>query len=116
MSNSLKQLTQLVTEFRDERDWKQFHTVKDMMLSLMLEAAELAEHSQWKNEEEFQDYLKGHRDEIGDELADVLYWVLLLAHDLEVDMCSAFTKKLDRNREKYPIALAKGKSQKYDSL
>ena len=80
--SDIKKLTELITKFRDARDWKQFHNPKDMSLSLVLEAAELMEHFQWRNSEEMKEYVVSHKNEVGAELADVLYWVLLISHDL----------------------------------
>lgn len=108
--------TEQIIKFRDERDWKQFHRAKDMMLSLMLEAAELAEHAQWKSEQEFSAALPGLREKIGEELSDVLYWTLLIAHDLGVDLRGAFAAKMRKNEAKYPVELAKGTHRKYDQF
>lgn len=112
----LQNLTNLIIKFRDARDWKQFHNPKDTSLSLVLEAAELMEHFQWKNSEEMSEYVKGHKYEIGEELADVLYWVLLISHDLKIDIKKALEKKLVVQESKYPVEKAKGKHTKYTEL
>jgi NTP pyrophosphatase (non-canonical NTP hydrolase) len=109
-------LTKLVNEFRDARNWRQFHTLKDMALSLMLEAGEVAEHFQWRQEKDVSDYLKAHRDELGEELADVMYWVLAIANDSDIDLDSAFRAKMMRNGEKYPVEKAKDRADKWDKL
>jgi dCTP diphosphatase len=114
--NSLEDLTAKITAFRDARDWKQFHNPKDLALSLVLESAEVLEHFQWKNEEEVKKYLKVNKNAVGEELADVLYWVLLMAHDLEIDIGVAVDKKMEKNEEKYPVEKAKGKHTKYNKL
>jgi len=80
--SEIKKLTDLVLAFREERDWKQFHNPKDCAISLSLEASEVLEHFQWKTPEEIKTYIETHRDDIGEELADVFYWVLLMSHDL----------------------------------
>ena len=85
MSN-IKNLTNKIITFRDARDWKQFHNPKDVALSLALEASEVLEHFQWKNGEELKDYIDTHKEHLGDELADVMYWVLLMSHDLGIDI------------------------------
>ena len=82
----------------------------------MLEAAELAEHFQWKSDEEIKEHVASHREEVGDELSDVLYWVLLLSHDLGVDIEEAFHRKMDKNELKYPVDKSKGKHTKYSKL
>ncbi len=112
----IKELQDVVIKFRDNRNWKQFHNPKDTSLSLVLEAVEVLEHFQWKNEEEVEDYIKSNRNEIGKELADVLYWVLLISHDLNIDIVKIFKKKMVENNEKYPIKKSKGKHTKYTNL
>lgn len=114
--NDIQHISDLVVKFRNERDWKQFHNPKDLALSLSLEASEVLEHFQWKNETEQWEKVASHREEIGEELSDVLFWVLLMAHDLEIDIGEAFVKKLEKNAEKYPVEKAKGKHTKYTEL
>ncbi len=113
---TLRQLTALANRFRDERDWRQFHNFKDMALSLTLEAAELAELMQWKTGEELNAHLAANRDRVGEELSDILYWLLTIASDLEIDLDSAFRSKLKANAKKYPVEKSKGKSTKYTEL
>jgi NTP pyrophosphatase (non-canonical NTP hydrolase) len=109
-------LTEQVIKFRDAREWKQFHKPKDVALSLVLEAAEVMEHFQWKSDEEVAKHIVGHRDEIGEELADTLYWILLMSHDFGIDLKEAFEKKMVKNEAKYPTAKAKGNHAKYNQL
>ena len=111
--SDLKLLTQAITKFRDERDWRQFHNPKDVAISLSLEAGEVLEHFQWKSPREIERYIKRYKTDIGEELADVLYWVLLLSNDLEIDLVDAFQKKMVKNAMKYPIEKARGKHSKY---
>jgi dCTP diphosphatase len=112
----LQKLTDQVLKFRNVRDWKQFHNPKDIALSLMLEAAEVGEHFQWKREPEIAAYVEENREAIAEELSDVLYWILLLSHDLRIDLSQAFEKKMAKNELKYPVAKAKGKHTKYTKL
>jgi len=114
--NPLENITKKIIAFRDARDWKQFHNAKDVALSLVLEAGEVMEHFQWKNIQEVEKHVKEAKDEIGEELADVLYWILLMSHDLDIDVLKALEKKLKKNAEKYPIEKAKGKHTKYTKL
>lgn len=109
-------LIKKVTAFRDERDWKQFHNPKDCAISLALEAAEVLEHFQWKNREEIEEYVAENKTKVADELADVLYWVLLMSNDLEIDLPKAFLRKLEENAQKYPVEKAKGRHTKYTEL
>lgn len=107
----LEAITRSITAFRDARDWKQFHHLKDAALSLSLEAAEVLELFQWKP----QDHAP-QREELGRELADVLYWTLLMAHDAGIDLGEAFAAKMEENERKYPVALAKASAAKYTEL
>lgn len=116
MSKKLEALTNKIIRFRDARDWKQFHNPKDVSLSLVLEACEVMEHFQWKNKSEIERYIKRNKSKIGEELADVLYWVLLLSHDLNLNILDALEKKLRVNKIKYPVKKAKGKATKYSEL
>jgi NTP pyrophosphatase (non-canonical NTP hydrolase) len=113
---TIKSLTERIIAFRDARNWKQFHNPKDVALSLVLEAGEVMEHFQWKNKEEMGKYVIEAKDKIGEELADVLYWVLLLGHDLDIDVLDALDKKMKINESKYPVEKAKGKHTKYNKL
>jgi len=115
-STQIQALTDLLLEFRRERDWEKFHNPKDQALSLSLEVHELLEHMQWKNGQELQDHLKAEKQQVTDELADVLGWVLLIANDLEIDLDAAVRRKVKINCEKYPIDKAKGRATKYDKL
>lgn len=112
----IKKLAAAVLKFRDERDWKQFHNPKDVAISLALEAAELLEHFQWKTPAEIKAHVKAGKEDISDELADVLYWVLVLGHDLEIDLGAALKKKLVKNAAKYPVHKSRGRITKYNRL
>ena len=114
--SDIQDLTKQIIKFRDKRDWKQFHTPKDLAISLLLESSELAEHFQWKNERELAAYLRSHKQEIGEELADVFYWILLMANDFGIDVSEALRRKLKINEQKYPISKAKGNHFKYSKL
>ena len=115
-SSTISDLTNLAIKFRDERDWKQFHNPKDMALSLVLEASELLELMQWKNGEELIAHLAKNRAALGEELSDVLFWVLAMANDFQIDLGEAFKQKLAKNAVKYPVEKAKGVSTKYTEL
>jgi dCTP diphosphatase len=109
----IRKMQERIVTFNTERDWNQFHTPKDLALSLVLESAEVLEHFQWKNEAEMRDHLKKHKDDVGEELCDSLYWILLMAHYFDVDLTQAFEKKMQKNEKKYPIEKAKGSHKKY---
>lgn len=114
--SEIKKLTSLILKFRQERKWRHFHTPKDMAISLALEAAEVLEHFQWKTEDEVKAYLKTHKEHLGDELSDVLWWVLLMYYDFKIDPSLTFERKLKKNAEKYPIDKARGNHKKYTEL
>jgi NTP pyrophosphatase (non-canonical NTP hydrolase) len=114
--SEIKKLQKRVVEFRDARNWKQFHNPKDMAISLLLEATEFLEHFQWKSPEEIEQHLKSNKKDIADELADVLYWVMLLSHDLDIDIINQYEQKMQENEAKYPIDKAKGSNKKYSEL
>jgi len=111
-----KDLIAQILSFCQERDWKQFHNPKDLAISLNLEASELLELFQWKSKEEVAEYVKTNKKEIGEELADVLYWVLLMSHDLNIDLLEAFNSKMQKNAKNYPIEKSKGRSVKHTKL
>lgn len=114
--DDLKKITEKIKKFRDERDWMKFHNHKDMALSLVLEAAEVLEHFQWKSAEEVIRYGKTHKAELSEELADVAMYLFELADNLGIDLKLAIDKKLRINNRKYPVEKARGKHTKYDKL
>ncbi|MFZ2189998.1 MAG: nucleotide pyrophosphohydrolase [Candidatus Magasanikiibacteriota bacterium] len=114
--NNIEELTQKIIKFRDERDWSQFHTPKNLAISLSLEASEVLEHFQWKTDEEINEYITTHKEHIADELGDVFNYLLLLANRADVDILKAAENKLKKNEEKYPVDKAKGNAKKYNEL
>ncbi|MCX6727898.1 MAG: nucleotide pyrophosphohydrolase [Candidatus Saccharibacteria bacterium] len=114
--NDITTLQKRIVDFRDARDWKQFHNPKDMAISLVLEAAEVIEHFQFKSPEEIQSHLEKNKEDLSGELADVLYWVLLMAHDLDIDISKAFDNKMAQNEAKYSVEKSKGNNKKYTQL
>ena len=112
----IKELTEKIKKFRDERDWKQFHNHKDMALSLVLEAAEVLEHFQWKKPSEVDDHAKACKSEIAEELADVAMYLFELADNLGIDLSKAIEDKMKKNGLKYPVDKAKGRHTKYNKL
>lgn len=113
---SLEKLSKEIVAFRDEREWKQFHNAKDMAISLVLEASEVAEIFQWKSETDLKNFPEEDRQKLSAELSDVLYWVLLMANDAGIDLGTAFQEKMAANRTKYPLEKAKGNNKKYSEL
>lgn len=114
--DTIDDLTRKIIKFRNDRDWKQFHNPKDLAISLSLEASEVLEHFQWKSKEEIEKYIKTNKKDIGEELADVLYWILLMSHDMDIDISKALNEKMEKNIKKYPVDKAKGTNKKYNKL
>ena len=112
----LNDMQNRIVAFRDARDWRQFHNPKDMAVSLVLEASEFLEHFQWKSNDEVEDYLKSNINAVSEELADTLYWILLIANDLDINLAQALSDKMKKNEKKYPVDKAKGKHTKYTEL
>lgn len=112
----LEDLTRQIVAFRDARDWKQFHSPKNLAASISIEAAELLECFQWSSDETIADDVEKRRGEIEEEIADVLIYALLLAHDTGIDPAEAVRRKLSKNDAKYPAEKAKGNRAKYTEL
>lgn len=101
---TIKELTELVIKFRDERKWKDYHEPKNMAISLMLESAEVLDHFKWKTDKEIKKYLKTKKAKgVAEELADVLHNVLLMSHEFGIDLEKVFVEKMKKNRKKYPV-------------
>ncbi|MEZ0346365.1 MAG: nucleotide pyrophosphohydrolase [Infirmifilum sp.] len=107
----IKELEASIVSFRDKRDWREYHTPKNLSLSLVIELGELLEHFQWKADEEIRRMAadKARRKEIAYEMADVAIYLILLAHELGVDLEEAILEKLQINEQRYPVEKVKGK-------
>jgi NTP pyrophosphatase (non-canonical NTP hydrolase) len=112
----LEDLQKRVVAFRDARDWEQFHNPKDLAVSLILEASEFLEHFQWRSSDEIKQHVQEKGADVADELVDVFYWVLLIAHDMKIDLPAAFERKMKQNEAKYPVQKARGSHKKYTEL
>ena len=100
-------------QFREERDWAQFHNPKDLAISISLEAAELMESFQWSGADLC---VSEKRDRMKEELADVAIYCVYLADALGVDLPKAMSDKIDANARKYPVEQSRGNSKKYTEL
>jgi dCTP diphosphatase len=105
----MKDIMQTIIRFRDERDWKQFHTPDNLAKSIVLEAAELLENFQWNNDAEDVENIK-------EELADVMTYCLLMCDHYGFDPKAIIIDKMGKNEEKYPVSKSYGKSDKYTSF
>lgn len=111
----LARLTGALVAFRDERDWRRFHTVKNLLLSVSLEAAELLEPAQWQSDAEVEARLDdpAFRARLGEECADVLLYLLLVCERAGIDLGAAAAAKIEANGRKYPADKARGRADKY---
>ena len=103
------ELRQVVLDFVSERDWQQFHSPKNLSMSLSIEAAELMEHFQWITTEESRVLDENAKAEVGEELADVLCYALAIANELELDLATTLQAKMVKNRNKYPAEEFRGR-------
>ncbi len=101
-------LIKKILKFRDEREWKKFHTPENLAKSLSIEAGELLECYQWDD--------VAMQGEVNEELADIIIYSVLMAESLNVDIEDIILKKLAKNIKKYPVSKAKGSNKKYDQL
>lgn len=111
---TLAELKTAVTEFVRERDWERFHSPKNLSMALAAEAGELMEHFLWQNLEESSDTAR--REEVADELADIVIYAIEFANIAEIDLSTAIAAKMKKNAMKYPVEKARGKALKYTDL
>ena len=105
-----------IRQFRDERDWKQFHDPKNLATSIAIEAAELLEEFQWQTGEESRRHAAENREAVSDEVADVAIYLFELCDILQIDLKAAILSKLEKNAAKYPVEKSRGRSTKYTKL
>jgi NTP pyrophosphatase (non-canonical NTP hydrolase) len=113
--NPLQDLKLSLRQFAQDRDWDQFHFPKNLTMALPAEAGELTECFQWLTEEQSQNMSADQKAAAGEEIADVLLYLIRLSDKLDIDVAAAAEEKIKKNAEKYPIDLAKGNAQKYDT-
>jgi NTP pyrophosphatase (non-canonical NTP hydrolase) len=101
----LRKIEKQLVRFRDERNWEKYHTPKNLAISIVIELGELLEHFQWETDEEIMASLERQdkREAIANEIADVLIYLVLLAHELGIDLEEAVWRKIKKNAEKYPV-------------
>ena len=100
--------------FRQERDWEQFHSPKELAMSVSIEAAELLEWFQWKSQAQIEQHLQNSkRENLEDEIADVAIYLSYLCHDLNIDLNKVVEQKCLKNSKKYPLEKVKGRNDKY---
>lgn len=103
-------------DFVAERDWDQFHSPKNLVMALSVEAAELVEHFQWLSEDESASLPAAKLSEVADEIADIQIYLVRIADKLGIDILESAGRKLVKNAEKYPVEKARGRADKYTDL
>jgi NTP pyrophosphatase (non-canonical NTP hydrolase) len=116
MRGTIKELTELVKSFCEERDWDQFHNPKDLAIGISTEANELLDIFRFKSEKDMQQLFidKDKREHIEEEIADVLFFVLRFAQMNHIDLQSALEMKINKNALKYSVESSKGSNRKYN--
>ena len=104
----MNEVKEQIKQFNEERDWDQFHSPENLSKSIAIESGELLECFQWNNNFD--------KDEVCEELADVVNYCILLADKIDVELEDIILAKLEKTRKKYPVDKAKGKSTKYNKL
>lgn len=113
----LDQLLAKIRQFSTERDWDQFHSIKNLAMALSVESSELVEIYQWISEEESNDKTNITLSrKTQDEIADIFIYLLKIADKLDINLEKAVYTKLEQNAAKYPVELARGNSKKYDQF
>ena len=115
---SVAELKRKVQSFCEARNWDQFHNAKDLAIGILTEACELLEHFRFRSGKELSKLVANPstRENIEDELADVLFFVLRFAQRFGIDLDEALIKKLEKNELRYPVGKARGSNQKYTDL
>lgn len=108
--SDINDITEALLQFRNERDWEQFHNPKDLSIAIAAEAGELLELFLWKNHEE------ANINKVKEELADIFAFAFLLANKYQLDVKEIVFKKIEENNKKYPVDKAKGTAKKYNEL
>lgn len=117
-SPSLDELTDALIAFRDARDWKRFHSLKNLMISLNLEVSELLELTQWKDDEQVERAVDSDefRARFAEECADIFIYLLLICERAGIDITAAAAAKIEKNAARYPVEKSRGNAKKYTEL
>ena len=117
-TTSIEQLKDLIKKFCNERDWDQFHTAKDLAIGLVTEASEVLEHFRFQSESDVKELLASNarKEQVEDELADTLFFILRFGQRYDIDLATAMVRKLDKNALKYPVEKCRGLNKKYTEL
>ena len=117
-SLDINKIQEYSQKFVEDRDWDQYHTPKNISMGLAIEAAELMEIFQWLTDKQSFDVQSDPEklEKVSDELADIFHYLVRISTVLKIDLNQAFWNKMKKIEEKYPVALAKGKTEKYSEL
>jgi NTP pyrophosphatase (non-canonical NTP hydrolase) len=112
---NIQELKEKIKKFCDDRDWDQYHNAKELAIGIITESGELLDLFRFKSEKEIDEMFKNNekRQQITEEMADVLYFILRLAERYDIDLTTELNDKLIKNDKKYPIDKVKGKNKKY---
>ena len=116
---TIQELKDLLKDFRDKRDWEQFHDPKNLAEAIAIEAGELLELFLWQNKEEVMAKIKNDpkfKEEVGEELADIINYCLQFSNSTDIDIASIVRDKMEKTDKKYPVEKAKGTAMKYNKL
>lgn len=116
MDDRLGRTLKMVIEFRDERDWRQFHDPKNLAEAISIESGELLEKFLWMTTDESKKLDSAKLDEIKQEISDIAIFLIYLCYDLNIDLLKEVENKIEVNRKKYPVERSKGSSTKYTEL
>ncbi len=111
--SELEELRNTIRSFSEARDWDQFHSPKNLVMALIVEAGELVEHFQWLKQSESQDLSPKKLEAVEEELADIFVYLIRIADKLDIDILEAAKKKILSNESKYPVEMVRGKAKKY---
>lgn len=113
MEDRLSVISKKVIQFRDARDWKQFHDPKNLAEAISIESAELLEKFLWTTTDKSYDMDNQNLENIKEEIADIMIFLIYLCNGLDIDLAQAVESKIEINEKKYPVEKAKGSSKKY---
>ena len=116
MSDTIESLTASIREFRDARDWMQYHAPKELAVAVAAESGELLQHFVWQSPAQSAQRARERRDEIAGEIADVAMLLFELSDNLGINLADAMRAKLAKNELRYPAEKARGSNKKYNEL
>ena len=115
-NTNLQQIKEIATELVNQREWGQFHTPKDLSMNLSVESNELLEKFLWITSKASFEEIDKNRQEIEDEIGDILFSIVRFCSVSNIDTTKAFLQKIEKIKQKYPIEKSKGKHEKYNKL